>query len=59
VRSGTSRGSALRTLVEDSGLRERLGRAARKTAVERFSRERYAQEILNVYRALMRSEEAP
>jgi glycosyltransferase involved in cell wall biosynthesis len=48
--------AALRTLVEDAGLRERLGQAARRTAVERFSRERYAREILDVYRALPRSE---
>ncbi len=47
---------AMRTLVENAGLRERLGQAARRTAVERFSRERYAREILNVYRALPRAE---
>jgi glycosyltransferase involved in cell wall biosynthesis len=50
---------ALRTLVENAELRERLGRAARKTAVERFSRERYAREILDVYRALVRGGGAP
>jgi len=48
---------ALRALVEDAELRERLGQAARKTAVERFSRERYAREILDVYRALVRGGE--
>jgi glycosyltransferase involved in cell wall biosynthesis len=47
---------AMRTLVEDAGLRERLGQAARRTAVERFSRERYAREILELYRALPRTE---
>jgi glycosyltransferase involved in cell wall biosynthesis len=50
---------ALRTLVEDAELRERLGQAARRTAVERFSRERYAREILGVYRTLMRAEGSP
>lgn len=50
---------ALRTLVEDAELRERLGRAARRTAVERFSRERYAREILEVYRTLVHGGEAP
>jgi glycosyltransferase involved in cell wall biosynthesis len=44
---------ALRMLVEDAGLRERLGSAARRTAVERFSRERYAREVLEVYRGLL------
>ncbi|HYH94377.1 glycosyltransferase family 4 protein [Hyalangium sp.] len=50
---------ALRTLVEDAELRERLGQAARRTAVERFSRERYAREILNLYRTLVRAEGSP
>lgn len=44
---------ALRTLVEDAGLRERLASAARRTAVERFSRERYTREVLEVYRGLL------
>lgn len=51
--------SALRRVVENEALRERLGQAARKTAVERFSRERYAREILDVYRALPRVEGSP
>jgi glycosyltransferase involved in cell wall biosynthesis len=51
--------AALLRLVEDAGLRERLGQAARRTAVERFSRERYAREILEVYRALPRMEGSP
>ncbi len=45
---------ALRTLLEDAGMRARLGEAARRTAVERFSRERYAREVLGVYRSLVR-----
>ncbi len=50
---------ALRTVLEDAGLRERLGQAARRTAVERFSRERYAREVLDVYRALLRTGGSP
>jgi glycosyltransferase involved in cell wall biosynthesis len=50
---------ALRTLAEDTGLRERLGQAARRTAVERFSRERYAREVLNVYRTLTQAGGSP
>jgi glycosyltransferase involved in cell wall biosynthesis len=50
---------ALRALTEDAGLRELLGQAARRTAVERFSRERYAREVLDVYRALTRLEGSP
>jgi glycosyltransferase involved in cell wall biosynthesis len=44
---------AVRTLLEDAPLRERLAKAARRTAVEHFSRERYAREILEVYRQLV------
>jgi glycosyltransferase involved in cell wall biosynthesis len=44
--------SALRGLVENAGLREQLGRSARQVAVARFSRERYAQQILSLYRSL-------
>lgn len=45
--------AALKRLLADAELRARLGVAARRTAVERFSRERYAREILDVYRTLM------
>ncbi|WP_426748028.1 glycosyltransferase family 4 protein [Myxococcus faecalis] len=44
---------ALRRLLTDASLRARLGTAARSTAVERFSRQRYAREILAVYRSLL------
>ncbi|WP_426757118.1 glycosyltransferase family 4 protein [Myxococcus sp. Y35] len=44
---------ALRTLLEDAALRERLGTAARRTAASRFSRERYARELLALYRSLV------
>ncbi|WP_338870457.1 glycosyltransferase family 4 protein [Myxococcus stipitatus] len=46
---------ALRTLLRDEALRTRLAQAARHTAVERFSRERYAREMLTVYRSLLNS----
>lgn len=44
---------ALRRLLEDTALRDALARAARDTAVRRFSRERYARDILAVYRSLV------
>ncbi|WP_163990455.1 glycosyltransferase family 4 protein [Pyxidicoccus caerfyrddinensis] len=45
--------TALESLLEDGARRTRLGEAARRTAVERFSRERYAREVLAVYRSLV------
>ncbi|MCY1044359.1 glycosyltransferase family 4 protein [Corallococcus sp. bb12-1] len=45
--------AALRRLLEDEALRTTLARAARHTAVRCFSRERYAREILAVYRRLV------
>jgi glycosyltransferase involved in cell wall biosynthesis len=45
--------TALESLLEDGARRARLGEAARRTAVERFSRERYAREVLAVYRSLV------
>ncbi|KFE71499.1 glycosyltransferase family 4 protein [Hyalangium minutum] len=50
---------AMRQLAEDPALRERLGQAARRTAVERFSRDRYAREILDIYRSLVSAGDAP
>ncbi|MDC0710263.1 glycosyltransferase family 4 protein [Stigmatella sp. ncwal1] len=44
--------AALRGWVENADLRERLGRAARTAAVARFSRERYARQVLALYRTL-------
>ncbi|WP_224364806.1 glycosyltransferase family 4 protein [Hyalangium versicolor] len=55
----TELAAALGRLVEDAGLRARLGEAARRTAVERFSRERYGRQILEVYRSLVGGEGAP
>ncbi|NNB94014.1 glycosyltransferase family 4 protein [Corallococcus exiguus] len=45
--------AALRRLLEDEALRDTLARAARHAAVRRFSRERYARDILAVYRSLV------
>lgn len=47
--------AALRRLLEDEALRTNLARAARHTAVRCFSRERYARNILAVYRQLVPS----
>ncbi|MCE9672342.1 glycosyltransferase family 4 protein [Myxococcus stipitatus] len=44
---------AMHTLLSDAELRARLGSSARRTAVERFSRERYAREICSIYRSLV------
>ncbi|GMU00298.1 hypothetical protein KH5H1_44180 [Corallococcus caeni] len=44
---------ALLRLLEDASLRERLASAARDTAVRDFSRERYARDILGVYRRVL------
>jgi glycosyltransferase involved in cell wall biosynthesis len=41
-------------LAADPGLRARLGANARRTAVERFSQERYGREIAAVYAACRR-----
>ncbi|NOK37687.1 glycosyltransferase family 4 protein [Corallococcus exercitus] len=49
----TTLAAALRRLLEDEALRDTLARAARHTAVRRFSRERYARDILQVYRSLV------
>ena len=47
---------AIVSLVDAPEARERLGRAARRTAVERFSRERLGREALPLYEALLRGE---
>nr|WP_253899976.1 glycosyltransferase family 4 protein [Corallococcus carmarthensis] len=44
---------ALLRLLGDAALRERLSAAARDTAVRSFSRERYARDILGVYRRVL------
>ncbi len=45
---------AIARLVADPGLRARLGANARRTAVERFSQERYGREMAAVYAACCR-----
>ena len=45
---------AVHQLAADPGLRARLGANARRTAVERFSQERYGREIAAVYAACRR-----
>lgn len=45
---------AIARLAADPGLRARLGANARRTAVERFSHERYAREIAAIYAACRR-----
>jgi glycosyltransferase involved in cell wall biosynthesis len=44
---------AIRRLVEDAGLRARLGSTARRVAVERFDRARLGPEIITLYRAVL------
>jgi glycosyltransferase involved in cell wall biosynthesis len=41
---------AVRRLADDDGLRERLGAAARQTAVERFHRDRLGSQVIAAYR---------
>ncbi|MGH7271256.1 MAG: glycosyltransferase family 4 protein [Polyangiaceae bacterium] len=45
--------TALRALLVDASLRNRLGHAARLAAVERFSRPRLAEQVFRVYRMVM------
>lgn len=44
---------AILRLLEDETLRQRLGRRARQTVIERFSPVRQADEMLRVYRSLL------
>ena len=45
---------AVRLLMEDAGLRERLGKAGRQSIVERFSWRKAAEETLAVYEEVVR-----
>jgi glycosyltransferase involved in cell wall biosynthesis len=45
---------AIARLAADPGLRTQLGTNARRTAVERFSQERYGREIAAVFAACLR-----
>ena len=51
----TGLAAAIERLAADESLRTRLGQNARRTAVERFSLERYGQEIAAIYAAYQRS----
>ncbi len=44
---------AIRRLVEDPGLRRRLGAAGRQSAERRFDRQRLGEEVAVVYRSMM------
>jgi glycosyltransferase involved in cell wall biosynthesis len=48
----TALAEAINRLMADPGLRQRLGHNARRTAVERFSRDRLGPQLLDVYRRL-------
>jgi glycosyltransferase involved in cell wall biosynthesis len=53
-----NRDDLVRTLVKlltDSNLRERLGNAARETAIARFSPERFSQEAVDFFASIIRS----
>ena len=50
LRNPDALADALCPLIIDSQRRQRLGSAARSAAVERFSRARLAEQVLNVYR---------
>ncbi len=43
---------AIRRLVDDADLRQRIGQNARRTAVARFDRARLGPEVVEAYRAL-------
>jgi len=45
--------SLIRELAEDSGLRQRLGEAARGTAEKRFSRARFGRDFVQIYTKLV------
>ena len=53
-RDVVSLANALRTLIGDAELRERLGEAARKHAVDRFSVQRVITQTLGIYGDLLR-----
>jgi glycosyltransferase involved in cell wall biosynthesis len=46
---------SLRTLIEDAGLRARLGRAARAAAETRFDRARLARQLAPLYTRVARA----
>jgi glycosyltransferase involved in cell wall biosynthesis/ribosomal protein S18 acetylase RimI-like enzyme len=58
-RSGPDLAAGIRSLVDDPGLRERMGRAARARAEERFDERRVEDTILAAYRGLLRRKGLP
>jgi glycosyltransferase involved in cell wall biosynthesis/ribosomal protein S18 acetylase RimI-like enzyme len=52
-RSPHSLASAISALVEDPGLRARMGQAARRRAAERFDERRVEDAVVNAYRRLL------
>ncbi len=50
---------AIALLAKDSALRDRLGSAARQTAVERFDRARIGPQVLRIYRRLTAGRSRP
>ncbi|HEV3257746.1 MAG TPA: glycosyltransferase family 4 protein [Gemmataceae bacterium] len=49
----TALASAILPLIRDRGARQRIAAHARRTAVERFSRERLGRQILSTYRRIL------
>ena len=47
--------AALRTLLSDAGLRERMGKNARRRAVEELSVDRFAENVFDLYREMMKA----
>jgi glycosyltransferase involved in cell wall biosynthesis len=47
--------AALRTLLIDPGLRERMGKSARHRAVEELSVDRFAESIFDLYREMSKA----
>mgnify|MGYP005841770449 CR=1 FL=1 len=51
--------AALNRLIQDQALRQRLGQAARQTALRRFDRQLMGQRLVQVYQALRRLQDSP
>jgi glycosyltransferase involved in cell wall biosynthesis len=47
--------AALRTLLIDAGLRERMGKSARRRAVEELSVDRFAENVFDLYREMAKA----
>lgn len=53
VRDGAATAGALRRLIADGALRERMGASARRLAVEELAQEKVVDQTLRVYRGLL------